>query len=184
MAQSTQHKLSRVRKPRVHITYDVETGGAEVKRELPFVVGILGDFSAQSDVPKKPLRERKLVQIDPDNFNEVMAKLAPAVEFRVKNTLTDDDSELSVKLKFESMGDFHPAQIVQKVEPLRRLLEVRNRLRDLMSRVDRSEELEKLLTSCLENEDDLKSLASQLDESGLGQESDDASDESADADSE
>lgn len=175
MAQSTQHKLSRVRKPRVHITYDVETGGAEVKRELPFVVGILGDFSAQSEVPKKSLRDRKLVQIDPDNFNDIMAKLEPGLEYRVKNTIADDDSELSIKLKFESMADFHPANVVQQVEPLRKLLEVRNRLRDLISRVDRSEELEALLSSCLENEEDLKTLSSQLDESGLGAETDESS---------
>lgn len=181
MAQSTQHKLSRVRKPRVHITYDVETDGAEVKRELPFVVGILGDFSAQSETPKKALRDRKLVQIDPDNFNEIMANLEPGLEFRVKNTLADDDSDLSVKLKFQSMDDFHPAKIVEQVEPLRKLLEVRNRLRDLISRVDRSEDLEALLTSCLGNEDELKTLSSQLDEHGLGGESTDESVNTEDA---
>ena len=164
MAESTQQKLTRVRKPRVHITYDVEIGDAEVARELPFVVGVLGDFSAESEVPKKPLRERKFAQIDPDNFTSFMEGLAPAVNFRVKNTLADDDSEIPVALTFKSMADFHPTNIANQVEPLRKLLEVRNRLRELLTRVDRSEELEEILSSCLSDEEELKALTAEVSE--------------------
>lgn len=172
MAESTQQKLTRVRKPRVHITYDVEIGDAETTRELPFVVGILGDFSAESEVPKKPLRERKFTQIDPDNFTSFMAGLAPAVNFRVPNVLADDDSELPIALKFESMDDFHPANVANQVEPLRQLLEVRNRLKELLTRVDRSEELEEILSSCLSDESELKALTDELNEAGAGGDAD------------
>lgn len=168
MVESTQQKLTRVRKPRVHITYDVEIGDAEVKRELPFVVGVLGDFSADSEVEKKSLRERKFTQIDPDNFTAFMAGLEPAVSFRVKNVLADDDSELPIALKFKSMDDFHPAQVAEQVEPLRKLLEVRNRLRELLTRVDRSEELEAILSSCLSDEGELKALTNELSDAGSG----------------
>lgn len=162
MSESLQHKLNRVRKPRVHITYDVETEGAEVRKELPFVVGVLGDFSGKSYEPQKPLRERKFTQIDRDNFDETLQRLTPGAQFRVDNTLSDDGSELAVDLKFKSMADFEPAAIVQQVEPLRKLLEARNKLRDLMTKVDRSEELENLLEEVLKNTDQIQALASQL----------------------
>ncbi|WP_019996849.1 type VI secretion system contractile sheath small subunit [Aureimonas ureilytica] len=171
MSESLQHKLNRVRKPRVHITYDVETEGAEVRKELPFVVGVLGDFSGKSYEPQKPLRERKFTQIDRDNFDETLQRLTPGAQFRVDNTLSDDGSELAVDLKFKSMADFEPAAIVQQVEPLRKLLEARNKLRDLMTKVDRSEELENLLEEVLKNTDQIQALASQLGtDSGKGDE--------------
>ncbi len=162
MSESLQHKLNRVRKPRVHITYDVETEGAEVRKELPFVVGVLGDFSGKSYEPQKPLRERKFTQIDRDNFDETLQRLTPGAQFRVDNTLSDDGTELAVDLKFKSMADFEPAAIVDQVEPLRKLLEARNKLRDLMTKVDRSEELENLLEEVLKNTDQIQALASQL----------------------
>ena len=159
---SIHDKLSRVRKPRVHITYEVETEGAVVERELPFVVGVLGDFSGDPTQPLKPMRDRKFIQIDRDNFNDVMARMTPGLNIKVDNTLADDGSEMAVDLKFNSMDDFEPARVVEQVEPLRKLMETRNELRDLMSKVDRSEELEGLLERVLQSDDDLKDLSSSL----------------------
>jgi len=157
MAESVQKKLNRVRKPRVHITYDVETEGATVTKELPFVVGVIGDFSGKSYEPLKPVRDRKFTQIDRDNFDDVMRRMTPGAQFKVDNTLTGGDSQMSVELRFK------PAAVVDQVEPLRKLLAVRNKLRDLMAKVDRSEELEGLLEQVLQNTDKLASLASELD---------------------
>ena len=162
MAESVQQKLNRVRKPRVHITYDVETEGAEVRKELPFVVGVIGDFSGKPYEPLKPMRDRKFIQVDRDNFDDVMQRMTPGAEFKVENTLAGDDSQLAVQLKFKSMDDFEPAAIVDQVEPLRKLLAVRSKLRDLMSKVDRSEELESLLEEVLQNTDKLTALAGEL----------------------
>lgn len=134
---SIHDKLERVRKPRVHIRYDVETEGAQVEKELPFVVGVLGDFSGDPTEPLKPLKDRKFVQIDRDNFNDVMRRMTPGLQMKVENTLAGDGSEMAVDLKFASMDDFDPANVVNQVEPLRKLLETRNKLRDLMSKVDR-----------------------------------------------
>src|SRR6201990_1224884 len=111
MSASIHDKLNRVRKPRVHITYEVETEGAEVLRELPFVVGILGDFSGDPTQPLRPLTERKFIQIDRDNFNEVMARMTPCLNLRVANKLADDGSEMAVSLKFNSLDDFEPARV-------------------------------------------------------------------------
>ena len=168
MAESMQHKLDRVRKPRVHITYDVETEGAMEKRELPFVVGVLGDFSGNPTQPLKPLLDRKFIQIDRDNFNEVMAAMTPGANLRVENTLAGDGSEMAVSLRFNSMDDFEPARVVEQVEPLRKLLETRNKLRDLMTKMDVSPELERLLEDVVENTDNLKKLADELGKSGSG----------------
>jgi type VI secretion system protein ImpB len=159
---SIQDKLSRVRKPRVHIIYDVETEGAVVQKELPFVVGIMGDFSGDPTQPLKPLTDRKFVQIDRDNLDEVMAKMTPGLRMKVENTLADDGSELSVELAFKSMADFEPAAVVEQVEPLRKLLDVRNQLRDLLSKADRSQDLENLLEQILTNEGQLDALNKQL----------------------
>jgi type VI secretion system protein ImpB len=162
MAESIHEKLKRVRKPRVHITYEVETEGAEILRELPFVVGILGDFSGDPTQPLRPLSERKFIQIDRDNFNEVMARMTPGLNLRVDNKLADDGSEMAVSLKFNSIEDFEPARVAEQVPALKVLLDTRNKLRDLMSKVDRSEKLESLLEQILTNENELKSLSGQL----------------------
>jgi type VI secretion system protein ImpB len=159
---SIHDKLERVRKPRVHITYQVETEGAEVEKELPFIVGVLGDFSGNPTAPLKPLRERKFIQIDRDNFNDIMARMTPGVNFRVENTLKGDGSELAIQLKLNSIEDFEPARIVQQVEPLQKLLATRDKLRDLLTKVDRSEDLEALLERVLQNTDELKKLSSDL----------------------
>src|SRR5713101_182979 len=126
MGSSSIHdKLDRVRKPRVHITYEVETEGAVVQKELPFVVGVLGDFSGNPTAPLKPLKDRKFIQIDRDNFNDVMARMTPGLNLKVENTLKGDGSEMPVQLKFGSIEDFEPGRIVNQVEPLRKLLETR-----------------------------------------------------------
>jgi type VI secretion system protein ImpB len=162
MAESIHEKLKRVRKPRVHITYEVETEGAEILRELPFVVGIMGDFSGDPTEPLRPLAERKFIQIDRDNFNEVMARMTPGLNIRVDNKLADDGSQMAVALKFNSIEDFEPGRVADQVPALRALLETRNTLRDLMSKVDRSEQLESLLEQILKNENELKSLSGEL----------------------
>jgi type VI secretion system protein ImpB len=162
MPESIQHKLDRVRKPRVHITYDVETEGAVEIRELPFVMGIIGDFSGNPTKPLPSMKERRFLAIDRDNFNEIMQRMTPGANFRVENTLKGDGSELSVQLKFNSIEDFEPAKVVEQVEPLRKLLETRNKLRDLMTKVDVSPQLEKLLEEAMENPDSLNQLAQAL----------------------
>jgi type VI secretion system protein ImpB len=162
MSGSVHDKLNRVRKPRVHITYNVETDGAQVERELPFVVGVMGDFSGDPTQPLKPMADRKFAQIDADNFNDVMARIAPGLNMKVDNKLADDGSDMAVNLKFNSMDDFDPARIVDQVPALKSLLDTRNKLRDLMSKADRSDELEGLLEKVLKNEEEMKALGSQF----------------------
>ena len=159
---SIHSKLERVRRPRVHITYEVETEGATVEKELPFVVGVLGDFSGNPQTPLAPLRDRKFVQIDRDNFNDVMARISPELNIRVKNTLQDDGTELAMQLKFQSMDDFEPARIVEQVPALKKLLDRRIELRELMNTVDRSEKLEGLLEKVLKSEDELNKAPPEL----------------------
>lgn len=160
--ESIHSKLSRVRKPRVHITYDVETEGTAVKKELPFVVGVMGDFAGQNTEALKPLKDRRFVQIDRDNFDEVLKRMNPKLNFKVENKLAADGSEFSVDLQFKSMQDFEPAAIVKQVEPLDKLMATRNKLRDLMTKIDRSEELENILERVLNNNEDLQKLAQDL----------------------
>lgn len=159
---SIHDKLSRVRKPRVHISYEVETEGAAVEKELPFVMGVLGDFSGDPTGPVKSLKDRKFTSIDRDNFDQIMAAQTPGAKFKVENTLQDDGSEIAVDLKFNKMTDFDPAAIVDQVAPLNKLMETRNKLRDLLSKADRSEDLEALLERVLQNQDDLGALAKDL----------------------
>ena len=165
-SESVHDKLKRVRKPRVHITYEVETEGAMVEKELPFVVGVMGDFSGNPTEPLKPLKDRKFVQIDRDNLNDVMKRMTPALNFRVENTLKGDGSEMAVQLKLDSMDDLEPANVANQIEPLRKLLETRNKLRDLMTKVDRSDDLESVLENVLQNTDELNRLSSEL---GIGE---------------
>ncbi len=159
---SIHDKLKRVRKPRVHITYDVETEGAIVKKELPVVVGVMGDFSGHNQEVLKPLKDRRFIQIDRENFNDVLKKMSPSLKLDVDNTLTDDGTKFSVDLNFKSIDDFEPAAVVNQVEPLRNLMETRNKLRDLMTKIDRSEELENVLEEVLSNTASLDSIAKEL----------------------
>src|SRR5690606_64844 len=160
--ESIHSKLSRAREPRVHITYDGETEGAAVKKELPVVVGVMGDFAGQNIEALKPLKDRRFVQIDRDNFDEVLKRMNPKLNFKVENKLAGDGSEFSVDLQFKSMQDFEPAAIVKQVEPLDKLMATRNKLRDLMTKIDRSEELENILERVLNNNEDLQKLAQDL----------------------
>lgn len=159
---SIHDKLDRVRKPRVHITYQVETEGAVVEKELPFVMGVLGDFSGNPTEPLKPLKDRKFIQIDRDNFNDIMGRMTPGLNIKVENTLQKDGSELPVQLKFNSIEDFEPGKVVQQIEPLRKILETRDKLRDLLTKVDRSEDLEGVLEKVLQDAEQMKKLASEL----------------------
>ena len=159
---SIHSKLKRVRKPRVHITYDVETEGASVKKELPFVIGVTGDFSGHNTEDLKPLKDRRFIQIDRDNYNDILKRMNPKLDIKVDNTLSDDNSEMAVSLSFKSLDDFEPAAIVNQVEPLKQLMETRNKLRDLMTKVDRSEDLENILEEVLNNTSSLDKLASEL----------------------
>jgi type VI secretion system protein ImpB len=158
---SIHDRLARVRKPRVHITYDVETEGTMVKKELPFVVGVMGDFSG-NNTPLKPLKDRRFIQIDRDNFDDVLQRMSPGLKLTVDNKLTGDNSQMNIALTFNSMADFEPAAIAGQVEPLRQLMETRNKLRDLMTKIDRSENLENILERVLNNADDLQQLAQEL----------------------
>jgi type VI secretion system protein ImpB len=169
MTESVNDKLKRVRKPRVHITYDVETNGALNTKELPFVMGVMGDYSGDNTETKKPLKDRKFSQIDRDNINDVMSNVAPQLSMKVENSLQADGSEMLVALDFKNMEDFEPQKVVEKVEPLRKLLETRNKLRDLLTKADRSEKLEEILEEVLSNTQAIASLSKEL---GIGSESD------------
>lgn len=162
MAESVHEKLKRVRKPRVHITYDVETEGAVEQKELPFVVGVLGDFSGDPTQELKPMRDRNFVQIDRDNFDDVMQRMTPGLNLRVENTLKDDGSEMPVALQFNSMEDFEPSKVAAQVEPLSKLLETREKLKELLTKVDLSPDYEEVLQQILENTENLEQVAGDL----------------------
>lgn len=164
MAQeSLQKKLSRVRPPRVHITYDVETGGAIEKRELPFVVGVLADLSGQPEKPLLPMQDakRKFVDIDRDNFDQVMAKIEPRLAFKVDNLLSEDDTKLGVELKFRSLDDFTPARVSEQVPALRKLLEARRALANLRSSLIGNDKLESLLADVLADTEKLQRIGTE-----------------------
>src|SRR6516165_7889184 len=162
MAGSLQHKLDRVRRPRVQITYDVETNGAMQKVELPFVVGVLADLSGKPKEPLKPIKDRKVVAIDRDNFNDVLAKATPRVAMKVDNKLTDEATKLAVELNFKHMDDFQPSRVAEQVGPLRELLEMRQRLTQLLSKMEGNDKLEELLTEVLSNTEKAMALAKQM----------------------
>jgi type VI secretion system protein ImpB len=154
MAESTQHKLDRVRKPRVQITYDVELNGAMQLKELPFVVGVLGDFSGSPDKPLKALADRDFVQIDRDNFDKVLAGSNARLAFRVDDKLTGQEgSQLGVEVRFRSMDDFSPENVAKQVEPLRKLLDTRDKLKNLLNKMEGNDKLEELLHNIIQNTD-------------------------------
>jgi type VI secretion system protein ImpB len=154
--ESLQKKVGRVRPPRVHITYDVEIGDAIEKRDLPFVVGVLADLSGMPDKPLPPIAKRKFVDIDRDNFNDVLKKIGPRLAFKVDNRLSEDDTKIPVELRFESMDDFAPAAIAQQVTPLRKLLELRNSLANIRSTLIGNEKLESLLQAVVNDQEALQ----------------------------
>jgi type VI secretion system protein ImpB len=157
--ESVHEKLARVRKPRVHITYDVEVGGAIEQKELPFVVGVLADLSGNPREELPRVKERKFVEIDRDNFNQVLAGSKPRLTFKVPNRLADDGSQLGVELEFRHMDDFGPEAVAQQVEPVRKLVEARQRLNELAVKLTASDKLEELLQGVIHNTDALKELS-------------------------
>lgn len=160
--ESMQHKLDRVRPPRVQITYDVEIGDAIEMKELPFVVGVLGDFSGKSLSEMPRVKDRKFVEIDRDNFNQVMAKMKPKVAFRVDNKLANDDTKFNVQLEFKTMEDFHPDRLVTQVPALRKMIEARKKLSDLLSKMDGNDRLEELLMDVVQNTEKQQKLGRAL----------------------
>jgi type VI secretion system protein ImpB len=146
VSESTQKKLSRIRPPRVQITYDVELGGAIEKKELPLIVGILADLAGKPETAPPHVKFRKFVEIDRDNFNDVMASIAPRLAFPVDNRLNGDDgTKMNVELKFRRMDDLRPESLIQQVEPMRKLMEARQRLNDLLAKLDGNDDLDTLL---------------------------------------
>jgi type VI secretion system protein ImpB len=163
MPESTQHKLDRVRRPRVQITYDVETGGAMKMVELPFVVGVLADLSGQPKEALKPLKDRKFTPIDRDNFNEVLARSAPRLAMKVANKLTgDEESKLAVELNFKSLADFDPAKVAGQIPALNELLLMRQKLVELLSKMEGNDKLDVLLADVLSNTEKAMALAKQM----------------------
>jgi len=156
--ESTQKKLSRVRPPRVQITYDVEIGDAIETKELPFVLGVLGDYSGNPKEPLPKLKDRKFVEIDRDNFDDVMKGVAPRLQVQVDNELKKDGTRLGVELNFNKMEDFEPANIVKQVKPLKKLLEARTRLSDLRNKITGNDKLEELLDEIVRDTEKLKMI--------------------------
>lgn len=157
---SVQKRLTKVRAPRVQMTYDVEIGDAMENKELPFVVGVVGDFGGNPDVEQKRLKDRKFVNVDSGNFDEVLGGVEPVARFQVPNQLSGDDSSFAVELRFRSMADFRPESVVQQVAPLRELLEARGKLADLRNKLAGNDKLEDILTEVLNNTDQLAALRS------------------------
>jgi type VI secretion system protein ImpB len=156
--ESTQHKLDRVRPPRVHITYDVEIGDAIELKELPFVVGVLADLSGKPDEALPRLRDRKFVDIDRDNFNDVLKGMKPRLAYKVDNKLTNDESKMGVELRFNNLDDFEPEQVVNQIEPLKKLLEVRKQLSDLLAKTDGNDKLNERLQEIISNTELLQKI--------------------------
>ncbi len=166
--ESVQKRLQKVRPPRVQLTYDVEKGDAIEQKELPFVVGVVGDFSAQSEAELPRLKDRKFVNIDVDNFDDVMRGLEPRAAYRVKNRLTDEDGTFGVDLKFRSVEDFRPEAVVQQIEPLKELLDIRTKLADLRNKLAGNDRLEDLLGEVLSSTEKLQQLTSEAGKNGKG----------------
>ncbi|MGA7523383.1 MAG: type VI secretion system contractile sheath small subunit [Acidobacteriaceae bacterium] len=162
--QSAQHKLDRVRPPRVQITYDVEVGGAIELKELPFVVGVLGDFTGNPQEPLPKLKDRKFVEVNPDNFDTVLEGMKPHLSFGVENKLSDeaDAPNLKVDLKFRKLEDFEPTNVAKQVEPLKKLLELRTRLADLRGSLQGNDKLEELLLEAVANTEKLDQLKGEI----------------------
>jgi type VI secretion system protein ImpB len=162
--QSTQHKLDRVRSPRVHITYDVEVGGAIELKELPFVMGVLGDFTGQPTEAMARLKDRKFVEVNPDNFDSVLAGMKPHLAYSVENKLSDDPNagQLKVDLNFKSLQDFEPEQVARQVRPLRELLELRTKLSDLRGSLQGNDKLDELLQDAINNTDKMGKLKEEV----------------------
>lgn len=157
MAESTQHKLDRIRPPRVHITYDVESGGSTEKKELPLVVGVLANLSGQREEPLPKLKRRGFVEIDKDNFNDVMASVAPRLSLEIESRLSPGE-RVRAELRFGCLDDFLPARVAAQVPALKRLLEARSRLSDLLAKLDGNDDLEGMLQQVASNTETLNRI--------------------------
>lgn len=162
--ESAQHKLDRVRPPRVHITYDVEIGDAIELKELPFVLGVLGDFTGMPEQPLPRLRDRKFVEINPDNFDKVLEAMNPHLAFSVENKLSEDPEagQLKVNLNFKSMDDFEPENVARQVKPLKELLDLRTKLADLRGAMMGNDKLDELLLGLAGDADKLAKVKSEI----------------------
>jgi type VI secretion system protein ImpB len=162
--QSTQHKLDRVRPPRVHVTYDVEVGDAIEIKELPFVMGVLGDFTGMATEPLPRLRDRKFTEVNPDNFDSVLEGIKPHLAFSVENKLSEDSNapQLKVDLHFKSMDDFEPENVAKQVKPLRELLDLRTKLSDLRGSLQGNDKLEELLLGAVGDKGKLDKLKQEM----------------------
>lgn len=162
--ESTQHKLDRVRPPRVQITYDVEIGDAIEIKELPFVLGVMGDFTGQAVEPLPRLRDRKFTEVNPDNFDQVLAGMKPHLAYSVENKLSEDPDagQLKVDLHFKSLDDFAPENVVRQVKPLRELMDLRQRLSDLRGTLQTNEQLEEALMKTAKDPKALEALKAEL----------------------
>ena len=159
MARESVHKkLERVRAPRVHVTYDVEVGDAIEMKEIPFVVGVLADLVGKPEEPLPKLKDRKFIEIDRDNFNNVMEGMAPRLAYRVDNRLAGDGSKMAVELRFKNIDDFHPEKVAGQIDPLRKLVEARGRLSELLGKLDGNDRLDELLQDVLSNTEALQKL--------------------------
>jgi type VI secretion system protein ImpB len=167
-SNSTQHKLDRVRPPRVHVTYDVEVGDAIEMKELPFVMGVLGDFTGQPEQPLPRLRDRKFVEVNPDNFDQVLEGMKPHLSFSVENKLAEDAdaAQLKIDLHFKSMDDFEPENVARQVKPLRELLDLRTKLSDLRGSLQGNDKLEELLMDAVSNSEKLDKLRGEVKDGG------------------
>ena len=165
---STQHKLDRVRPPRVQITYDVETGGAIEKKELPFVMGVFGDFTGMPEQPLPRLKDRKFVEIGPDNFDNVLAAMKPHLQFKVENKLSEDPNagQLGVDLHFKSLEDFEPTQVAKQIKPLNELLQLRTKLSDLRGTLQGNDKLDEVLQQTIRDSGKLAQLKSEVKPTG------------------
>jgi type VI secretion system protein ImpB len=168
MPESVHRKLERVRPPRVHITYDVEVGDAIQMKELPFVMGVLADFSGQPVDALPRLRDRKFVEVTPDNFDDVLKSMKPRLTFKVQNKLAEgpDAGKLGVELNFESLDDFSPERVAQQVDPLRKLLELRQQLADLRGSLQGNDKLEEILQASLSDAEQLGKLKAEINSEG------------------
>ena len=162
MGESTQHRLDTVRPPRVQLTYDVETGGAIVMKELPFVMGILSDLSGKPENPMPPVRERKFVEIDGDSFNDIMASIKPRLAFSVDNKLTNDGTQMGVELSLSHMDDFTPVNVVKQIPALASLYEARTRLNDILAKLEGNETLDAMLVDLMTNKSTRDALVASL----------------------
>ena len=159
--ESVQKRLQKVRPPRVQMTYDVEIGDAIENKELPFVMGVVGDFGGNSEVEQKRLKDRKFIGIDRDNFDEVLKGVEPRAAFGVTNELSDEGGQMRVDLRFKSLNDFRPEAVVEQVAPLRRLLEARTKLADLRNKLAGNDKLEDILNDVLNSTEKLAQLEQQ-----------------------